>query len=140
MLLAGEPPDPKAAALGPSPPNATIPKTRATEGPKTPASSIPPPPVGSCRDLPEFHRPIHSNLPPEMRRVCVAVMISLAACAPQVTASGPSPTAHSTSSATPSASVPPGSGEQDRIPGPGGMTLRQEIGAVMMVGFKGALS
>ena len=67
-------------------------------------------------------------------------MISLAACAPPVTASGPSPAPHSTSSATPSASAPPDASGQEAMPGPGGLTLRQEIGAVMMVGFKGALS
>ena len=74
-----------------------------------------------------------------MRRVCVAAMISLAACAPVVTASGPSATLQATLIATPSASPPSGGAQQDAIPGPGGMTLRQEIGAAMMVGFKGAL-
>ena len=75
-----------------------------------------------------------------MRRIWVAAMISLAACAPPVTASGPSPAPHSTSSATPSASAQPDAFGQEAMPGPGGLTLRQEIGAVMMVGFKGALS
>src|SRR5438552_15402197 len=75
-----------------------------------------------------------------MRRIWVAAMISLAACAPPVTASGPSPAPHSTSSATPSASAPPDASGQEAMPGPGGLTLRREIGAVMMVGFKGAVS
>ena len=75
-----------------------------------------------------------------MRWVCVAAVILLAACAPPATASGPSGTPYSSSVATPSASAPAGAADQDLIPGPGGMTLRQEIGAVMMVGFKGALS
>jgi beta-N-acetylhexosaminidase len=40
----------------------------------------------------------------------------------------------------PSASALSGAADQDAITGPGGMSLRQEIGAVMMVGFTGALS
>src|SRR5438270_13142068 len=75
-----------------------------------------------------------------MRRIWVAAMISLAACAPPVTASGPSPAPHSTPTATLSASAPPDAFGQEAMPGPGGLTLRQEIGAVMMVGFKGVLS
>src|SRR5438876_3857751 len=75
-----------------------------------------------------------------MRWIWVAGMISLAACAPPVTAGGPPPAPHSTSSATPSASAPPDAFGQEAMPGPGGLTLRQEIGAVMIVGFTGALS
>src|SRR5689334_20225586 len=75
-----------------------------------------------------------------MRRIWAAAMISLAACAPAATATGPSPTPPPTPSATPSPSTPPGASDQDGIPGPGGMTFRQEIGAVMMVGFEGTLS
>ena len=74
-----------------------------------------------------------------MRRVCVVAMILLAACAPRVTTSGPAGPTHPTSSPTPSASARAGSSGQDAIPGPGGMTLQQEVGAVMMVGFQGAL-
>lgn len=75
-----------------------------------------------------------------MRRVCVVAMMFLAACASRVTASGPAGATHPTSSPTPSASALGGSSGQDAIPGPGGMTLQQEVGAVMMVGFQGALS
>jgi beta-N-acetylhexosaminidase len=75
-----------------------------------------------------------------MRRVCLAAMILLAGCAPAVTASRPSASLHPTSAPTPSASGPLTSRAQDAVPGPGGMSLRQEIGTVMMVGFMGALS
>src|SRR5438445_8193218 len=75
-----------------------------------------------------------------LRWIWVAGMISLAACAPPVTAGGPPPAPHSTSSATPSATARPDAFGMEAMPGPGGLTLRQEIGAVMMVGFKGVLS
>jgi beta-N-acetylhexosaminidase len=75
-----------------------------------------------------------------MRRVWVVAVISLAACAAPVTANAPSGTPHPTAIPTASATPPSGSTAQDAIAGPGGMTLRQEIGAVMMVGFQGALS
>ena len=75
-----------------------------------------------------------------MRRVCVVATILLAACAPRVTASGPAGTSLPASSPMPSASAATGLADQDAIPGPGGMTLGQEVGAVMMVGFQGALS
>lgn len=75
-----------------------------------------------------------------MRRVCVVAMILLAACTTRVTTSGPAGTSSPTASPTPSASAPTGSSVQDAIPGPGGMTLRQEVGALMMVGFQGAVS
>ncbi len=47
-----------------------------------------------------------------------------------------------TSGASPEATVvpSPARGAQDAIPGPAGMTLSQEIGAVMMVGFAGPLT
>jgi len=74
-----------------------------------------------------------------MRRVCVLAMILLAACTTRVTASGPAGSSSLTSSPMPSVSAPTASSGQDAILGPGGMTLRQEVGAVMMVGFQGPL-
>ena len=44
------------------------------------------------------------------------------------------------SKSSPTASAPVVGGSQDTILGPAGMTLQQEIGAVMMVGFKGPLT
>src|SRR5712691_2546305 len=78
-----------------------------------------------------------------MRRLLhLGVALSLASCGPPAAAVGPSttahPTAHPASAAT--ASPRPPSGSQDAVPGPGGMTLRQEIGAVIMVGFRGPLT
>src|ERR1700737_2412860 len=73
------------------------------------------------------------------RRLYLLVALWLAACGPPVSATAPSASAHSTASQT----VLPGaplSADQEAIPGPGGMTLRQEIGAVMMVGFQGPLT
>jgi beta-N-acetylhexosaminidase len=77
-----------------------------------------------------------------MRRgLCLIAAVLLAACTSRVAANspsvGPSPTIGG--SALPAASVSAG-GNQDAILGPGGMTLSQEIGAVMMVGFKGPLT
>ena len=75
-----------------------------------------------------------------MRRVvCLALITCVAGCTPPVTASAPSGTPHPTLRPGASAS-PSSSSDQDAIPGPGGMTLRQEIGAVMMVGFTGVLT
>ncbi|TMB69779.1 MAG: hypothetical protein E6J51_04480 [Chloroflexi bacterium] len=78
-----------------------------------------------------------------MRRLLhLGVALSLASCGPPAAAVGPSttahPTAHPASAAT--ASPRPPSGDEEAVPGPGGMTLRQEIGAVMMVGFRGPLT
>ena len=50
----------------------------------------------------------------------------------------PKPTVESTT--LPAASAAGGAGKQDAVLGPAGMTLQQEIGAVMMVGFTGPLT
>ena len=74
-----------------------------------------------------------------MRRLVGLAAIVLIGCGPRAAANSPSPTPH----ATVSASVPASASatvDQDPILGPAGLTLRQEIGAVMMVGFKGALT
>lgn len=79
-----------------------------------------------------------------MRRIglLVAGLLLASACASPRTAGSatavPSPEARVTSTPTPSPVR--ASGDQDAIAGPAGMTLAQEIGAVMMVGFKGPLS
>jgi beta-N-acetylhexosaminidase len=46
---------------------------------------------------------------------------------------------HPTTAAT-ATQRPPAVGDQEAVLGPGGMTFRQEIGAVIMVGFKGPLT
>jgi beta-N-acetylhexosaminidase len=77
-----------------------------------------------------------------MRRLLyLGVTLCVASCGPQVAAVGPSATAHPTPAtiAMPGASPGANSGEE-AVLGPGGMTLRQEIGAVMMVGFKGPIT
>ena len=78
-----------------------------------------------------------------MRRLLhLGVALSLASCGPPAAAVGPSSTAHPTAhpASAGTASPRPPSGSQDAVLGPGGMTLRQEIGAVMMVGFRGPLT
>ena len=78
-----------------------------------------------------------------MRRLLhLSVALCLAGCGQQVSNVGPSATAHPNPSATASSipSLPSVMAEQEAVLGPGGMTLRQEIGAVMMVGFKGPLT
>ncbi|TMD18390.1 MAG: hypothetical protein E6I99_16075, partial [Chloroflexi bacterium] len=73
-----------------------------------------------------------------MRRVVYLAAIILVGCGPRAAANSPSATPNPTIS--PSGSLPAAiTIDQDPIPGPAGMTLRQEIGAVMMVGFQGAL-
>lgn len=64
----------------------------------------------------------------------------LAGCGSRAAATAPSLTPIPTvkSNLSPTASV--AGGQQDMVLGPGGMTLPQEIGAVMMVGFKGPLT
>jgi beta-N-acetylhexosaminidase len=74
-----------------------------------------------------------------MRRLLyLGVALWVAGCGPQAAGVGPPATAHPTAAtnATPGAS-PPANAAEEAVLGPGGMTLRQEIGAVMMVGFKG---
>jgi len=73
------------------------------------------------------------------RRLYLLVALWLAACGPPVSATAPSASAHATASQTVSPGAPL-SADQEATPGPGGMTLRQEIGAVMMVGFQGPLT
>jgi beta-N-acetylhexosaminidase len=73
-----------------------------------------------------------------MRRVAFLVFaLMLASCAPRVATnpSSPSPTPISPATASPTGSA--ASSDQEAIRGPAGMTLSQEIGAVMMVGFQG---
>jgi beta-N-acetylhexosaminidase len=77
-----------------------------------------------------------------LRIAWLAAGLWLAGCAPAASATSASPTAHPSPSPSLLAS---GSGatadpRQDAVLGPAGMTLRQEIGAVMMVGFQGPLS
>jgi beta-N-acetylhexosaminidase len=79
-----------------------------------------------------------------MRRsfLYLGVVLCLASCGPSAAAIRPSATPRATSGATPAIATPSATAnaEQEATLGPGGMTLRQEIGAVMMVGFKGALT
>jgi beta-N-acetylhexosaminidase len=77
-----------------------------------------------------------------MRRViCLVSALMLASCGPRVVATSPSaapkPSIESTAARSAPASVV---GNQDAVLGPAGMTLQQEIGAVMMVGFTGPLT
>jgi beta-N-acetylhexosaminidase len=77
-----------------------------------------------------------------MRRLlCLGAALSIASCGPPGAAIGPAATAHptATTTATPGPSLTVNS-EQEAALGPGGMTLRQEVGAVMMVGFQGPLT
>jgi beta-N-acetylhexosaminidase len=77
-----------------------------------------------------------------MRRLlCLSVALCVASCGPQAAVVGPTPTARPTpaTALTPGASTSANAAEE-AVLGPGGMTLRQEIGAVMMVGFKGSLT
>jgi beta-N-acetylhexosaminidase len=81
-----------------------------------------------------------------MRRLfCLGVALSVASCGPPAVAGGPSTTGHPTAHPTaPETAAPgpnlPANTAEDAVVGPAGMTLRQEIGAVMMVGFKGPLT
>lgn len=75
-----------------------------------------------------------------MRRLTLlAAVLWLAGCSPPASATGSSATPHQTArpTATPHAST---GADQEAVLGPGGMTLRQEIGAVIMAGFKGPLT
>lgn len=76
-----------------------------------------------------------------MRRLaCGFTILLLTACTARTTA-GSTVTSAPTAAVAPASAHPsaPGSA-QDAVLGPGGMTLRQEIGAVMMVGFRGAVT
>jgi len=75
--------------------------------------------------------------------LCLFFALVLAACGSRAVATSPTvtPTPTVESGSTPTASpTGGGSGSQDTVLGPAGMTLQQEIGAVMMVGFKGPLT
>ncbi len=76
------------------------------------------------------------------RAVALSSILVLAGCGSHVAATSRSvaPTATVESPASPAASLALGGGNRDTALGPGGMTLQQEIGAVMMVGFRGPLT
>src|SRR5256885_13219308 len=76
------------------------------------------------------------------RAVALSSILLLAGCGSHVAATSRSvaPTATVEIPASPAASPALGGGNQDTALGPGGMTLQQEIGAVMMVGFTGPLT
>ena len=73
------------------------------------------------------------------RAVSLFSILVLAGCGSRAattsTSATPNPTVESL--ASPTASPPAGKSNQDAVLGPAGMTLQQEIGAVMMVGFTG---
>lgn len=71
--------------------------------------------------------------------VLMLTALLVGACRPSVAANSPSPAAHARTTPVPRVS-PSASVNQDAILGPAGMTLAQEVGAVMMVGFKGMLT
>jgi beta-N-acetylhexosaminidase len=77
-----------------------------------------------------------------MRRLLyLGVAVWVAGCGPQAAVVGPSASAHSTTAArSPQVASPPANAAEEAVLGPGGMTLREEIGAVMMVGFKGPIT
>ena len=76
------------------------------------------------------------------RAVSLLSILVLASCGSRVAATSLSVTPKATveSTTSPAASSAAGRGNQDAVLGPGGMTLQQEIGAVMMVGFTGPLT
>src|SRR2546428_12260289 len=76
------------------------------------------------------------------RAVALLSVLVLAGCGSRVAATSPSATPKPTVELTvvPAASAAGGAGKQDAVLGPAGMTLQQEIGAVMMVGFTGPLT
>jgi len=77
-----------------------------------------------------------------MRRLLyLGVALCVVGCGPHAGAVGPSAIAYPTpATGSTQGASPPASAAQDALLGPGGMTLRQEIGAVIMVGFKGPLT
>ena len=76
------------------------------------------------------------------RAVTLLFVLVFAGCGSRVAATSasvtPKPTLEVTTS--PAASPAAGRSNQDAVLGPAGMTLQQEIGAVMMVGFTGSLT
>src|SRR5438552_250532 len=76
------------------------------------------------------------------RAVALLSVLVLAGCGSRVAATSPSATPKPRVELTtvPAASAAGGAGKQDTVLGPAGMTLQQEIGAVMMVGFTGPLT
>jgi hypothetical protein len=76
------------------------------------------------------------------RAVTLLFVLVLAGCGSRVGATSPSVTPMPTVEGTtlPVASAAAVAGKQDAVLGPAGMTLQQEIGAVMMVGFTGPLT
>jgi beta-N-acetylhexosaminidase len=78
-----------------------------------------------------------------LRLLYLGVALSLAGCGPPSAAVGPSATGQGTAHpiASPTAAPRPSTlSPEEAAPGPGGLTLRQEIGALMMVGFTGPLT
>ena len=76
------------------------------------------------------------------RALSLFSILVLAGCGSRVAATSPSvaPTPTVERTGLPIASAASGGGNQDAVLGPAGMTLQQEIGAVMMVGFTGPLT
>jgi beta-N-acetylhexosaminidase len=76
------------------------------------------------------------------RRLILVLAAGLTACAPSAAIRSSAPSSDAASAPPPSHSIraTAGSLAQDTIPGPGGMTLGQEVGAVMMGGFAGPLT
>jgi beta-N-acetylhexosaminidase len=77
-----------------------------------------------------------------LRILWLAAGLLLAACAPAASTTSASPASHLSPSSSPSAIAGQAASDphQDDVLGPAGMTLRDEIGAVMMVGFQGPLT
>ncbi len=74
------------------------------------------------------------------RAVSLFSILVLAGCGSRVAATSPSVTPKPTVEFTAVPAASAAAGNQDGVLGPGGMTLPQEIGAVMMVGFTGPLT
>src|SRR6267143_2723235 len=76
------------------------------------------------------------------RAVSLVSALVLASCGSHIVATTASATTKPTVDSTAAASAPAtaASGTQEAVLGPAGMTLQQEIGAVMMVGFTGPLT
>jgi beta-N-acetylhexosaminidase len=75
------------------------------------------------------------------RRIALLLISAalLTSCGTTPAAQAPSPTPVATPSPTPVSSPSPSPSPADQL-GPGGLTLDEEVGAVMMVGFQGPLS